>query len=153
MRIDSILAGFTVCVLLAGCAGLAGRPSSDPLFGTGRSTLMTPPPRMPEGKPIPPGTLMSAWAGIDIGKLLLHSDYIAMRRAVRRAEKAQIGRPIVWRNARSGNSGSVTAVRDGTSALTGTYCREFVHTLTVEGRTEEKYNTVCKRRDGRWETL
>jgi surface antigen len=154
MRAKRYLIIFTVTGLLAGCAGPAERTPSGPLFGGGRSgTLTTPPQAETAVKPIPPGTLMSAWAGTNVEKFLRREDHAAMERSVKQVVSAPIGKKIMWRNARSGNWGTVTAVRDGTSATTGTYCREFIHTVTVEGRTEEKRNTACKLRSGRWEVF
>ena len=145
---------FATAGLLAGCAGPAEKTPSGPLLGGGRSaSLEKQPPAETAVKPIPPGTLMTAWAGTNIEKFLRREDHVAMERSIKQVVTAPIGKRIIWRNPRSGNWGSVTAVRDGTSARTGTYCREFIHTLTVEGRTEEKRNTACKARDGRWEVF
>ena len=154
MRAKQYLIIFAAAGLLAGCVAPAERTPSGPLFGDGRSGTLAKPPRAETAvKPIPPGTLMSAWAGTNIEKFLRQEDHTAMEQSVRQVVSAPIGKRITWRNARSGNWGTVTAVRDGTSAQTGTYCREFIHTLTVEGRTEEKRNTACKLRGGRWEVF
>ncbi len=154
MRVKLPLIFISAAVLIAGCAGPAERTPSGPLFGSGGgATLSAPPKDESVGKPIPPGTLMSAWAGSNIEKSLRREDHVAMERSVKQVVSAPIGKRIIWRNPRSGNWGTVTAVRDGTSARTGTYCREFIHTVTVEGRTEEKRNTACKLRSGRWEVF
>ena len=154
MRARRYLMIFTTAALLAGCAGPAEKTPSGPLFGDGRSGSLAKPPQAETAvKPIPPGTLMSAWSGTNIEKFLRREDHVAMERSVKQVVSAPIGKRIIWRNPRSGNWGTVTAVRDGTSSRTGTYCREFIHTLTVEGRTEKKRNTACKARDGRWEVF
>ncbi len=154
MRVKRYLIIFSAAGLLAGCVAPAEKTPSGPLFGGGASGTLAKPPRAETAvKPIPPGTLMSAWAGTDIEKFLRREDHAAMERSVRQVVSAPIGKRIMWRNARSGNWGTVTAVRDGTSAKTGTYCRDFIHTLTVEGRTEEKRNTACRLRNGRWEVF
>jgi surface antigen len=67
-----------------------------------------------------------------------------------RATTAPIGDRIIWND--SGASGSVTAVRDGTSTQ-GRYCREFQQQVTVGGRTEQAYGTACQQPDGAWEIV
>ena len=66
------------------------------------------------------------------------------------AASAPIGERIVWNE--GGASGSVTAVRDGTSTQ-GRYCREFQQSVTVGGQTEQAYGTACQQPDGAWEIV
>ncbi|MCG8359860.1 MAG: hypothetical protein MI920_30210 [Kiloniellales bacterium] len=68
------------------------------------------------------------------------------------AASAPVGQTIVWNNPDSGARGSVTPVRDGTSA-SGEYCREFQQTVTISGRTQETYGTACRQRDGSWRVV
>jgi hypothetical protein len=67
-----------------------------------------------------------------------------------RATTAPIGDRIIWND--GGASGSVTAVRDGTSTQ-GRYCREFQQQVTIGGRTEQAYGTACRQPDGAWEIV
>jgi 17 kDa outer membrane surface antigen len=67
-----------------------------------------------------------------------------------RAASAPIGERIVWNE--GGASGSVVAVRDGTSTQ-GRYCREFQQAVTVGGHTEQAYGTACQQPDGSWEIV
>jgi hypothetical protein len=66
------------------------------------------------------------------------------------ASSAPIGERIIWNQ--GGASGSVTAVRDGTSTQ-GRYCREFQQQVSVGGRTEQAYGTACQQPDGSWEIV
>ena len=66
------------------------------------------------------------------------------------ATTAAIGDTIVWNE--DGASGSVTALRDGTST-NGRYCREFRQTVTVGGKTENAYGVACRQPDGAWEIV
>ncbi len=68
-----------------------------------------------------------------------------------RVRDVPIGRPVTWSNPRSGNRGTVTPVRDGTS-LSGAYCREFRQTVTIGGRTRRAYGVACQRSGGGWHT-
>jgi len=67
-----------------------------------------------------------------------------------RAASAPIHETIVWHD--GGATGSVTAVREGTTSA-GRYCREFQQTVTIGGRTEQAYGTACKQPDGAWELV
>lgn len=66
------------------------------------------------------------------------------------ATTARIGDTIVWNQGNA--SGSVTALRDGTST-NGRYCREFQQKVTVGGKTENAYGTACRQPDGTWEIV
>jgi len=66
------------------------------------------------------------------------------------ATQAPIGETIIWNQGSA--SGSVTAIRDGTSN-TGKYCREFQHEVRVGGKVEKAYGTACRQPDGSWQIL
>ena len=67
-----------------------------------------------------------------------------------RATTAPIGETIIWQDGSA--SGSVTAVREGTSTA-GRYCREFQQKVQIGGHTEEAYGTACQQPDGSWEVV
>ena len=96
------------------------------------------------------GVVIGALLGALIGNQLDDADEIKQERAMALAETAPVGHTIVWNNPDTGNSGSVTPTRDGTSTG-GEYCREFQQTVTIGGETEEAYGIACQRPDGSWE--
>ena len=98
------------------------------------------------------GTLLGAMLGQEIGRSLDRADRAAMSRAEDEAYRAPVGDTISWNNPQSGNYGTVTPVRDGTSS-SGRYCREFQQTVTIGGRVEEAYGTACRQPDGSWEIV
>ena len=98
------------------------------------------------------GVLIGALIGSEIGRSMDEVDRIQADRAVSRAHSAPIGETITWNNPQSGNSGSVTPVRDGTST-SGRYCREFQESITIGGRSEEGYGIACRQPDGTWRIL
>ena len=98
------------------------------------------------------GVLLGALVGSSIGKSLDDVDRLKADQAYSQAKAAPVGQTITWNNPNSGNSGSVTPVRDGTSS-TGAYCREFQQTVTVGGRTENAYGTACRQPDGSWKIV
>jgi 17 kDa outer membrane surface antigen len=74
----------------------------------------------------------------------------ALEAAQVRATAAPLGEGIIWHQ--GGASGSVTAVREGTSTL-GRYCREFQQNVSIGGQTERAYGTACQQPDGAWEVV
>ena len=95
------------------------------------------------------GVLIGALIGSEVGRSLDEADRIKANEAIRASYDAPIGEKIEWNNPRSGNSGSVVPVRDGTSS-SGAYCREYQQTVTVGGKTEQAYGTACRQPDGSW---
>jgi len=96
------------------------------------------------------GTLLGALVGSQIGKSMDDVDRLRAQQAMRSAQTAPIGQPITWSNPRTGHSGQVTPVREGTDNRTGAYCREFQETVTIGGKQEQAYGTACRQPDGSW---
>ena len=86
-------------------------------------------------------------------KLLDNLDAHQQRRhesAMAAATMAPVGEPIVWQDGNA--SGAVRTVRIGQSA-SGLQCREFQHTVTIGGRTQQAYGTSCLQPDGSWQIV
>lgn len=86
-------------------------------------------------------------------KLLDYLDANQQRRhesAMAAATMAPVGEPIVWQDGNA--SGSVRTVRIGQSS-SGLQCREFQHTVTIGGRTQQAYGTSCLQPDGSWKIV
>ena len=98
------------------------------------------------------GTLLGAWVGNEVGKSLDKADYMYAQKAEQQAYQAPLGQTIAWNNPESGNYGTVTPVRDGSTA-SGDYCREYEQTIYVGGRAETGVGVACKRGDGKWEVI
>lgn len=98
------------------------------------------------------GALLGAFAGSEIGKSLDRADRIAIGDANQRAQSAPIGETVSWNNPDSGNYGTVTPVRDGTSSH-GRYCREYEQTIYISGQAETAVGTACQNDDGTWEIV
>jgi surface antigen len=100
------------------------------------------------------GTGLGLLVGSEIGRSLDDLDRRKAAEAQQAATTAPIGQTIVWNNPQSGNSGSVTPVRDGyrpTSEGDKQYCREFQEKVTVGGKTQDAYGIACRQPDGSWE--
>jgi surface antigen len=98
------------------------------------------------------GALVGALLGSEIGKSLDSADRAAMSNANSRANTAKLGEAVSWNNPQTGNSGTVTPIRDGTTK-SGAYCREYQQTITVAGKTEKAYGTACRGADGQWKIV
>jgi len=98
------------------------------------------------------GAVLGALVGSEIGKSLDNADRAAMANANNRANAAPLGQQITWNNPESGNYGTVTPIRDGSTA-SGQYCREYQQTITVGGKTQQGYGTACRQPDGQWKVV
>lgn len=98
------------------------------------------------------GVLLGALVGSEIGSSLDKADLAYAQRAQHRAYSAPIGETVTWSNPESGNRGTYTPTREGTSS-TGRYCREYSQTIYVDGRQESAYGTACRNPDGTWEIM
>lgn len=99
------------------------------------------------------GALLGAYAGNQLGKSLDRVDKQHAAQAQQQAYNAPMQQPVAWNNPRSGNSGSITPVREGQNKATGEYCREYETKINVGGKTETAYGTACRQADGSWRIL
>jgi surface antigen len=98
------------------------------------------------------GVLLGALVGSEIGSSLDKADMAYAQRAQHQAYSAPVGETVSWRNPDSGNYGTYTPTREGTSNA-GRYCREYNQTIYVGGRQESAYGTACRNQDGTWEIV
>ena len=96
------------------------------------------------------GALLGAYVGNSIGQSLDRADMAYYNRAADQAHSSPIGQTINWQNPESGNRGSITPLRQGTSS-SGATCREYQQTIVVDGRAETAKGTACRNADGTWQ--
>jgi surface antigen len=78
------------------------------------------------------------------------ADVAAASRTVQRTlETAPDGDHVRWRDAASGNAGSVRPVRTFIAG-NGRICRDYDETLSIAGATTSRRNTACRDDDGYW---
>jgi surface antigen len=95
-------------------------------------------------------TLGGALLGGFIGNRLDARDKQMATQAAQQAfENGQSGKPTVWNNPDTGNSGSITPTRTYQLA-NGTYCRQYQQTIVVGGEQHQAYGTACRQPDGTW---
>jgi surface antigen len=98
------------------------------------------------------GTLLGAWVGNELGSSLDKADMAYAQQAEQKAYNAPVGQTISWNNPESGNYGTVTPIRDGSTA-SGDYCREYEQTIFVDGRSQTGVGVACRRADGKWDVI
>ena len=98
------------------------------------------------------GVLLGALVGSEIGQSLDRADKAYMQQAQQNAYSAPVGETIRWNNPESGNSGTYTVTKDGTSTA-GRYCREYQQTVAVGGKQQSAYGTACQQPDGSLEIV
>ena len=64
-------------------------------------------------------------------------------------ETTRSGQTVSWQNPDSGHTGAVTPTRTYQTP-TGQYCREFVHTVYIDGKAQKGHGTACREPDGSW---
>lgn len=152
----TLVLAMTAIVVVTGCSanqdnekqtagtviGAVGGGLVGSLFGSGTGRLVA----------VGVGTLAGAMIGSEVGKTLDAADRAQLDRAEKQATSAPIGQEITWNNPQSGNSGSITPVRDGKDS-DGRYCREFQQNIVIGGKTEKGYGHACRKPDGSWEIV
>lgn len=139
---------------LAGCSGQGDKQTVGTLLGAAAGAAIGTQIGGGTGRyaAIAGGTLLGAWLGSEVGKSLDAADKRALEDAQQEAHQAPVGETIAWNNPDSGNSGSVTPVRDGYSN-SGSYCREYRTVIEVDGERQDAYGTACRQSDGRWKIV
>jgi surface antigen len=97
------------------------------------------------------GTAAGAFIGNRIGAALDDDDkrraYAAQMQAL---ETGPSGAPVAWRNPDSGRYGNV--VPGPVYQVNGAPCRQYTHTVFIDGRPLSERGTACRNPDGTWKT-
>jgi surface antigen len=154
MKSKFAIAALTAGALLAGCTtggtkqtlgGLGGAVAGGVLgsqIGGGSGRLIA----------TGAGALLGAFLGSEIGASLDRADQTyANQTAQRTFETVPTGQSATWRNPDSGNYGTIVPTR--TYQQGGNYCRDFTHTIYVDGRAETAKGTACRQGDGTWQII
>ncbi len=143
-------------LVLAACSGDAGqKETADTVIGGVAGAVLGSQVGGGSGRLVATavGTLAGAFIGNEIGKSLDRADRLAMNQAEQQAHTAPVGEKIVWNNPDSGNSGSVTPIRDGRDTQSNAYCREYQTTVVIDGREQSAFGTACQQPDGSWKVV
>ena len=97
------------------------------------------------------GVALGAFLGNRIGAALDDEDkrraYAAQMQAL---EAGPSGAPVAWRNPDSGRYGNV--VPGPAYQVNGASCRQYTHTVYIDGKPQIDRSTACRNPDGTWST-
>ncbi len=95
------------------------------------------------------GAVVGGMIGNRIGAAMDDEDkqraYAAQMQAL---ESGPSGAPVAWRNPNSGRYGSI--VPGPAYDSQGTKCRQYTHTIYIDGRPQTARGTACRGPDGTW---
>ncbi len=98
------------------------------------------------------GAALGAFLGNRIGVALDDEDkrraYAAQMQAL---EAGPSGAPVAWRNPDSGRYGNV--VPGPAYQVNGAPCRQYTHTVYIDGKPQIDRGTACRNPDGTWTTV
>ncbi|MGA9324185.1 MAG: RT0821/Lpp0805 family surface protein, partial [Xanthobacteraceae bacterium] len=66
-------------------------------------------------------------------------------------ETGPSGAPVAWRNPDTGRYGNV--VPGPAYQMNGEPCREYTHTVYIDGQPQTGRGTACRNADGSWTTI
>lgn len=98
------------------------------------------------------GAVVGGIVGSEIGRALDRQDQMLAQEAEFEAlERGRSGERRRWRNPDSGHYGEVIP---GESYRRGTAdCRDYAHTIYIDGRPETMRGTACRNPDGTWQNV
>ena len=98
------------------------------------------------------GAVVGGIVGSEIGRSMDRQDRILAQQAELDAlERGESGRPLKWRNPDNGRYGEVVptrAYRRGNAD-----CRDYTHTIYIDGRPQTMRGTACRNPDGTWSNV
>lgn len=95
------------------------------------------------------GALAGGLIGAEIGRSLDERDrQEALAAEYRALEFGRAGRPVAWRNDASGIYGEV--VTGAGYEVNSLDCRDYTHTIYIDGRPRVARGTACRQPDGTW---
>ncbi len=156
MKLTRFALPVALVLALAACAeGQGKKQTGGTLIGAGLGALAGSPIGGGSGQlaAVAIGALAGAYLGSEVGKSLDRADRLAMQQTSQKAlEKNRAGQASSWSNPDSGHSGTVTPTRPYQTA-SGRPCREYQHTVTIDGKTEQAYGRACRQPDGSWKIV
>jgi surface antigen len=95
------------------------------------------------------GAVIGGMIGNRIGAAMDDEDkQRAYAAQVQALESGPSGAPVAWRNPDSGRYGSI--VPGPAYDSQGTKCRQYTHTIYIDGRPQTARGTACRAPDGTW---
>lgn len=141
---------------LAGCSGPGNAPKQDQGLVAGAVAGGVLGSQMGRGKGSVVGAVLGAVVGgvvgSEIGRSLDERDrHLAMQAERDAFERGVSNQPVRWRNPDNGRYGEVIP---GPAYQRGPQpCREFTHTVYIDGRPQAMRGTACRNPDGTWSNV
>ena len=136
---------------LGGCAGAGPKENAGTFTGALAGGLIGAQFGKGEGRIVAAtiGALAGGLIGANIGRSLDEADRQAALEAEYRAlEDGPSGRAVAWDNPDSGHRGEV--IPGPAYEVNSLNCRDYAHTIFVDGQTETLRGTACRQPDGTW---
>jgi surface antigen len=96
--------------------------------------------------------MVGGLAGAEVGKSLDSGDRgRALAAEFRALEYGRTGATTPWSDSFTGRYGEV--VPGASYRVNDTTCREYVHTIVADGRSETGRGTACRTAEGNWKTV
>lgn len=98
------------------------------------------------------GTVVGGIVGSEIGRSMDKQDRMLAERAEYDAfERGPSGRPVRWHNPDNGRYGDIVPMA---SYRRDNYdCRDYTHTIYIDGRPQAMRGTACRNPDGTWRNV
>ncbi len=155
-KIRTLAVVATAGVVLAACSGPGNAPKQDQGLVAGAVAGGVLGSQIGRGKGSVVGTVLGAVVGgivgSEIGRSLDQRDrQLAQQAEMDAFERGQSNQPVRWRNPDNGRYGEVIpgpAYRRGPQD-----CREYTHTVYIDGRPQAMRGTACRNPDGTWSNV
>ncbi len=141
-------------LLLTGCASDAPKQDAGMVVGAIAGGVLGNAAGRGGGKPAATilGAVLGGIVGSEIGRSMDKQDRILAQQAELAAfERGRSGEPVAWRNPDNGRYGEVVpgaAYRRGPQD-----CRDYTHTIYIDGRPQVVRGTACREPDGTWRAV
>ncbi|WP_119308458.1 RT0821/Lpp0805 family surface protein [Cohaesibacter haloalkalitolerans] len=95
------------------------------------------------------GAALGALAGSSIGRMLDENDQrMAAEAQYRALEYGRSGAPVAWNNPDTGHYGQIVPTQSYT--VNDLNCRDYTHTIYVDGQPQTARGRACRQSDGTW---
>jgi surface antigen len=149
MRLSRIALVLVLALGLAACEGMSRGETIGTLGGGAAGALLGSQFGSGQGKLLATlaGTLAGGYLGNRLGSRFDQQDQNQAAEAERRA--VVNNEPASWQNPQTGDHGQVTPERSFTDS-SGRSCREYEHSVVVNGKREDATGTACRNANGDW---
>lgn len=156
MKVFKVTSVAVACAVMAGCSAAGSPPKQDQGLVAGAVAGGVLGSQIGRGRGSVVGTVLGAVVGgvvgSEIGRSLDQRDRaLAQQAEVQAFERGQSHQPVRWRNPDNGRYGEIVpgpAYRRGPDD-----CRDFTHTVYIDGRPQAMRGVACRNPDGTWRNV